>query len=908
MSYVRRKLLAPNTAQLIRRQNDPVELLQSDAVNLMVLIAPAGYGKSCCIEQLVKNVDQAYGWFTLDKNDNNPKSFWSYLSQAFCPIVPDIQESVNRLFSQATEPNYLEFADWLLNAVEQTGRKWDRPTRFNLVIDNFHILSNAIALESFSRFLDYAPHWIRVIILSRSLPAIDLTARLSKGQVVTVNKTMLAFNLAETKNYCELLLNTQCSAPEIERIYNKTEGWPSLIHILCLTIRSGLTLDNALSSTEENLSDFLLQQIFNHLPLSHQPICKTLALPRKFNKTLARSLFGEEGIQAFQTLTQKGYLASAIPNEPDYFQFTPLFREWLCEDFYNQLRHHLPNESQQIRQIELTNRIIHHFIKEDSDEALELAINSQQWEKALDIVQRAYPNHLQLYLSGAIDRILNLFPQEAIANHPYLLMVKALHQFSLFEYSAAKKTLSQLTSAMSENALAIQNPPLLEETRELIDIGVVFLESHMLRLSGKIMSATEKTASLLASIQHTQSPLKCWCYLGLTVDNFMNDKMTAAIDFGFKALALSKQTEDAPCIIAALGWLIPSLLLAGKVNIAEELSNEHIPWLHERGFDCLPDMVFLQAQRVSLFREKFDLNKAWHIYRDLEERLNIKTDPRNIIHAKYSIRFELLMSANRIKEAKALLPQLEAEIRGNYHPEDFIGFFDLDAMKAIADLKQGNYATLLTWHQQSNVQQDKTPHTKNNLELLDCLAELILQQDCTDKLTAIKQKSLNNGASWRAVKADLLLVALLNAQGKTEQAQNVFEATLITGRDAGFVGVFAEDVKALEPLLKKALKQRELTEYVQQLLATRNPEEVKNVKLPTSQANPPTKTVLAEKLTPREMEVLTLVSSGLSNNLICEKLGVSLSTVKNHLGNIFGKLNVKRRTEAISVARALNLL
>ena len=71
---------------------------------------------------------------------------------------------------------------------------------------------------------------------------------------------------------------------------------------------------------------------------------------------------------------------------------------------------------------------------------------------------------------------------------------------------------------------------------------------------------------------------------------------------------------------------------------------------------------------------------------------------------------------------------------------------------------------------------------------------------------------------------------------------------------------------------------------------------------------PPATQPLIEPLSPRELEVLHLMAAGLSNQEMCERLFLALSTVKGHNRNIFGKLQVQRRTEAVARARELGLL
>lgn len=71
---------------------------------------------------------------------------------------------------------------------------------------------------------------------------------------------------------------------------------------------------------------------------------------------------------------------------------------------------------------------------------------------------------------------------------------------------------------------------------------------------------------------------------------------------------------------------------------------------------------------------------------------------------------------------------------------------------------------------------------------------------------------------------------------------------------------------------------------------------------------PPEGNVEQPGISPREMEVLALMAQGLSNGEIAERLYVSLNTVKTHTSNIFNKLDVKRRTQAVDKGRKLGLV
>jgi LuxR family maltose regulon positive regulatory protein len=107
------------------------------------------------------------------------------------------------------------------------------------------------------------------------------------------------------------------------------------------------------------------------------------------------------------------------------------------------------------------------------------------------------------------------------------------------------------------------------------------------------------------------------------------------------------------------------------------------------------------------------------------------------------------------------------------------------------------------------------------------------------------------------------------------------------------------------------LDQGDSSDFARQLLAAfageehslLSPDAVPPAGLPRDPAYP-----LVEPLSGREMEVLQLLAGGLTNAEIAQRLTISLPTVKSHTRNIYGKLNVHGRRQAVARARSLNLL
>jgi LuxR family maltose regulon positive regulatory protein len=145
----------------------------------------------------------------------------------------------------------------------------------------------------------------------------------------------------------------------------------------------------------------------------------------------------------------------------------------------------------------------------------------------------------------------------------------------------------------------------------------------------------------------------------------------------------------------------------------------------------------------------------------------------------------------------------------------------------------------------------------------------------------------------------------LQAGGDTDQAITALEKALTLAKPAGFIRIFVDEGPLMARLLYETLSRGIAPDYVRRLLAAfpvTEPEQpdVSKTRAPNSE--------LIEPLSERELEVLQLIAEGLTNPEIASRLFLALNTVKTHAGNIYGKLNVHSRTQAIARAQVLGLL
>jgi LuxR family maltose regulon positive regulatory protein len=251
----------------------------------------------------------------------------------------------------------------------------------------------------------------------------------------------------------------------------------------------------------------------------------------------------------------------------------------------------------------------------------------------------------------------------------------------------------------------------------------------------------------------------------------------------------------------------------------------------------------------------------------------------------------------------------------------------LAAHRAIVWQRQGNQAAALTWATTSVQRADQNRLDLRPWENLILVRVWLAAGETLQAMQMIEQmQTLATARQWTANLIELSASQALAYQqlGDVAKAQATLYRALTLAAPAGFVRIFIDRGAPLRLLmrgLRSTIADAHLRVYLDQLLAafeqettlvtsplepsSQAPAEASapNALLPKSKAQ-----TLIEPLSERELEVLRLVNAGLSNSEIANNLIVTVGTVKKHLNNIFGKLGVSSRTQAIAAARTLDLL
>jgi LuxR family maltose regulon positive regulatory protein len=212
-------------------------------------------------------------------------------------------------------------------------------------------------------------------------------------------------------------------------------------------------------------------------------------------------------------------------------------------------------------------------------------------------------------------------------------------------------------------------------------------------------------------------------------------------------------------------------------------------------------------------------------------------------------------------------------------------------------LAQGNVEAAIQWAEGVEVRPDDHLDTLGEFKAITLVRVLLAQAkpgEAEPLIERLLQAAESEGRMGKVVEILALHALARQAHGDTGRALASLKRALTLAEPEGYVRTFVDEGAPMAALLRQALARGIVPRYVSRLLA--------------AFGEPAAAQPLPEPLTGREFEVLRLIVAGLTNQEIADQLVISVATVKRHITNIYGKLVVSHRTQAVARAQELDLL
>jgi LuxR family maltose regulon positive regulatory protein len=401
----------------------------------------------------------------------------------------------------------------------------------------------------------------------------------------------------------------------------------------------------------------------------------------------------------------------------------------------------------------------------------------------------------------------------------------------------------------------------------------------------------------------------------------LHPQMDAAVRSGLTAfLALGRLIQnDLPG--CARAWAEAVELAHASGNIMVEVDsraslgslNQMMGRLHEA------EAIFQEALRIAMRNKSPAAGQAYaclaRVYREWNDLASARLFAEKLIESSamwgvvdalacgHLFLATVLQAQNNIAGANQGLAQASQVMR--QHPLEVRSMPWLGATRARLWLAQGKLDDARRWAETRGLSAEGEFNLANEVEYLALVRILLAERnvdDATRLLSRLQSAMESTGRQGDLVEVLVLRAMALNMQAKTDSALAVLEQAVRLGRSEGYMRVFLDEGKPIEALLKIAItqwKDHDLLAYARKLLTAFADES-----LPPAAGAAPHTGILSE----RELEVLRLMAAGCSNREIADELVIAIGTAKRHTANIFERLDVRNRTEAVAKARQLGLL
>jgi LuxR family transcriptional regulator, maltose regulon positive regulatory protein len=375
---------------------------------------------------------------------------------------------------------------------------------------------------------------------------------------------------------------------------------------------------------------------------------------------------------------------------------------------------------------------------------------------------------------------------------------------------------------------------------------------------------------------------------------------------------MGEKYDDLLIWVTGVTELINTRRMQGRLREAVELGRQSLRKLAERGADQFGSLAKLEVALCEILREQNELNEAHERVCDALARMQAWGMPTDrlwayLILARIQISQEDFDGAGKSLQMARMLRNAHPVLMNLSRAVDIYEILLLLATRNVAEAEQ----LLESLHPGTN-------RIKVLLEQeLSMLARVRLAQGCPEDAVNILTRLMDDPgmrerrSAW--LEMSVLQACALYGLGNKEEALAVLMRTLALTEPEGFVHLFVDEGEAMHHMLasisRRLAKTNDpasspLKSYVTKLLAAFRT----SIKPGTSPRSLKIEDVLVETLTSRELEVLQLIADGCSNQVIAKKLVITISAVKKHTGNIFRKLNVNSRTQAVARARQLSFL
>lgn len=885
---LRAKLTAPPLPERLLSRPGLIERLNEGVRSRLVLICtPAGFGKTTLLRQWQQGAThqmRAFAWVSLDARDNDPHRFWRYVLSALDSLSPGIEAQLLPLLD-APQSSLETLVSNVLNtfsAREQDGV---------LVLDDYHRIRSSAIHQSTHLLLQYLPPNLHLVVGTRVLPPFSLARLHAHGQVLALDAADLRLTLAESRFFLREFLDLDVPESLLADLEAHTEGW---IVGLQLAARAIQRRQDAAIFTARPLLDYFAEEVFSQQPEEVRQFLLATCVLERLYRPLCEVLTEQEHSQdILETLARENLFLFPLDEPYGWYRYHPLFAGFLRISLQQSRPDLLP----------VLHRRASRWYRQQGmfEDAIAHACAASDFEEAAGLIEQEADARIKSGEIMLVARWLKQLPPAVIQARPRLCLMYVITLLMGGQVKAVEPWLQ-----IAEHRIGrLQH----QEEHAALPAMVASIRA-VISYQDADLPPLPTPAQAEESISHEVLGWQSLVAYMLGIVYSAKGTVEAATAAYLQAIDLADRSGNALIGQNALDDLARFLVRCGSLHRAFELY-QRAPSTSPEPLHHLKAGGLFAVGAGEILREWNDLKAAMSL---LLEGIQTCRHMGSMEQLAYG-----LLSLARVYFALDDTPAAwqvigEAEQLARYHGLLHIEFLVL-VQQVRFRLAAGDHAAAeFHWTQRGGFAQAvSTPYFWATEQLTQVRVSLARgePEDCLVRLQQVQARA----EALRSIHLESLILeaVLLQQKGMITAAIDTLIQALLLAQEEGYIRLFVDEGASIEWLLWKILAlhrkgqlpslSSSLLDYVRQLLAA-----CKDHAHTSLIAPPQEKQALIEPLSEREREIVSWLATGATSQEIARRLSVATGTVKAHLHTIYGKLNVRNRTQAIAAARAAHLL
>lgn len=892
------------SAELVHRARLIDKLNRGRRLPLTLVSAPAGSGKTTLLSDWLATCPCPSAWLSLDEGDSHLAEFLTYLVAAVRTIVPDACDAIWALLRAGALPPPPALANLLIGELESLH---DHPALASegslvLVLDDFHLIAGQAIDELMVEILRHPPSTLRLVIATRSDPALPLANLRARGQLQELRRHDLCFDAEETTLYLRQMAGQAASDEMVALLTQKTEGWIAGLHLAVLNLRAAADPTQfaaGVLANERHIVDYLLDEVLARQPQQLQQFLLRTSILDRICGPLADAVAGSgeldgQGGATLEHLEGANLFLVALDNHHQWYRYHHLFQQALHSRLLRRVDAaeiaglHSRASAWYASQGLVDDAIVHALAAGDQEAAVQVVEAHRHWAMNHEHWQQ-------------LERWLRLMPRSLVNRRPELLLAEAwilTKQWRMLDMAPYLEQIERLLPP-----IVLQQP----ETRYLRG-ECDALRSAVCYYSHEDERAYQLASRALQTVPVTRSGVRGLAYMYCAGGLQSTGDIQGAIRLLHDGLKEDARLGDAfPS--RPLTALCTAYWISGDLSALRQTAHHFLRLAEEHGMQ-----ESVGWARYFLGCVAYQLNDLAAAEQAFAAVVEMRYLTNGLPFSQSAFGLALIWLAQGGGSAGAARALVQSVIDYGLETANTRVLEDARAFQARLALKEGRRAEAFRWAEQALHHRSSPPMITFQVAVLT-LAEILHDQGTADSLsearrllTSLVSLAEQQGNTRCRIEALALQALVDETLGDRVAALAALRQAVDLAEPTGIVRIFVDLGPGMARLLGR-LGRPDAAGFVGELLrafpaAGASPAPGPTFSVPLL-ASP---SVSFEPLTGREQQILALLAERLSAKEMAEHLVISDQTVKRHVANIYQKLGVHNRREALAVAAANGLL